>query len=210
MTTVDWSITGPHVANCNCDYGCPCQFVALPTDGTCRAVTGWRIDKGHYEDVKLDGLVVVTTYGWPGPIHEGGGSMQSIIDERADDAQRKALTSILQGDEAEPGSTMIAIYRAMCDTVHDPLFMAIELEIDIAARTARINVAGIVETVVEPLRNPVTGAEHSAQIGLPNGKEFNLAEVASGTTRATGMVPLEFTASHAHMVSNTLTSRGLG
>ena len=35
-------------------------------------------------------------------------------------------------------------------------------------------------------------------------------EVASGTTKATGEVPLEFSASHAHMVNNTLTSRGLG
>lgn len=34
----DWSIEGPHFINCNCDFGCPCQYVALPTDGTCKAV----------------------------------------------------------------------------------------------------------------------------------------------------------------------------
>jgi len=42
MTMIEWSIEGPHFANCNCDYGCPCQFMALPTDGTCKAVAGWR------------------------------------------------------------------------------------------------------------------------------------------------------------------------
>jgi hypothetical protein len=31
-----WSIEGPHFINCNCDYGCPCQFNALPKDGYCR------------------------------------------------------------------------------------------------------------------------------------------------------------------------------
>ncbi|MCZ6482423.1 MAG: DUF1326 domain-containing protein, partial [Alphaproteobacteria bacterium] len=72
--------------NCNCDYGCPCQFVALPTDGTCKAVVGFRIDKGHFGDTQLDGLLAINTYSWPGAIHQGNGSMQSIIDQRADEA----------------------------------------------------------------------------------------------------------------------------
>ena len=31
MAHVDWSIKGPEIATCNCDWGCPCQFNALPT-----------------------------------------------------------------------------------------------------------------------------------------------------------------------------------
>ena len=209
MSVVDWSIKGPHYANCNCDYGCPCQYGALPTDGTCRAVVAWRIDEGHFDDVKLDGLYAVGTYGWPGPIHKGDGSMQAIIDERADDKQRAALTAIIQGENAEPGATMLQIYRAMCATVHEPLFAAIELEIDVEARTARLSIPGVVESTAEPLKNPVTGAEHRARIDLPFGKEFTLAEVASGTTTATGAVPLEFRNSHAHFVDNRFTSHGL-
>ena len=106
MPTADWSIKGPHFVNCNCDYGCPCQFNALPTDGTCRAVAAWRIDEGHFGDVKLDGLYAINTYGWPGAVHQGNGEMQSVIDERADEAQRQALIAILQGEGAEPGTTM--------------------------------------------------------------------------------------------------------
>jgi len=208
MTTVDWSIKGPHVANCNCDYGCPCQFAALPTDGTCRGVLAWRIDEGHFGDVRLDGLLAVNTYSWPGPIHEGNGDMQSIVDERADAAQRQALTAILKGEGSEPGSNMIQIYRAMCTTVHEPLIARIELDLDVGSRAARLSVPGIIETAVESLRNQVTNEEHRAQIGLPNGKEFNVAEVASGTTRAKGAVPLELQASHAHMVEYAMTSTG--
>ena len=28
MSQPTWSLKGPHFANCNCDYGCPCQFNA--------------------------------------------------------------------------------------------------------------------------------------------------------------------------------------
>jgi hypothetical protein len=209
MSTTKWSIRGPHVVNCNCAYGCPCQFNALPTDGTCRAVVAWRIDEGYYGDVRLDRLLAVNTYAWPGAVHQGNGSMQSIIDERATPPQREALAAILQGDGAEPGSVMLQIYRAMCPTVHEPLFKPIEFEIDIEQRTARLGVPGVIETVVKPILNPVTGAAHRARIDLPLGKEFQTAEVASGTTRASGRIPLQFSNSHAHLVYNRLTSSGV-
>ncbi len=209
MAATEWSIKGPHFVNCNCDYGCPCQFMALPTDGTCKALVVYRIDEGHYGDTKLDGLIGINTYDWPAAIHEGNGTMQSIIDERADDAQRAALAAILQGEGAEPGTIMLAIYRAMCTTALDPAFAPIELDIDVAGRTASLKVPGVIESAVSPLKNPVTGAEWQARIDLPAGKEYHLAEVAMGRTKATGAVPLEFTESHAHFVHNEMTSGGV-
>ncbi len=47
MSYVNWEIKAREFANCNCAYGCPCQFNALPTDGTCRAAVGFLIDQGH-------------------------------------------------------------------------------------------------------------------------------------------------------------------
>jgi hypothetical protein len=209
MSEGTWSIQGPHFVNCNCDYGCPCQFWGRPTDGTCRAVLAWRIDEGHYGDVRLDGLFAINTYAWPGAIHEGNGSMQSIIDERASGAQRQALIAILQGEGADPGAIMFQIYRTMCVTLHEPLFKPIQLEVDVEARTARLHVPGVLDTRLEPIKNKVTGALHRARIALPFGKEFTLAEVASGSTRATGNVPLAFTNTHAHVVHNRLTAQGV-
>lgn len=209
MANFEWRIEGPHFINCNCAYGCPCQFVALPTDGNCKAIVGFRIDKGNYGDVSLGGLMAVNTYAWPGAIHNGNGAMQSIIDERANDAQRKALVAILQGEGAAPGTVMLQIYRAMCTKAHDPMFKPITMTIDMDGRTAQLSIPGVAEVTVEPLKNPVTGALHRARIDLPMGKEFYMAEVASGTTKATGAVPLEFAKSHAHLANNTLTSSGL-
>jgi hypothetical protein len=207
---MEWSIEGPHFVNCNCDYGCPCQFNARPTDGTCRAVVAWRIDRGQFGDVRLDGLHAVNTYAWPGAIHEGNGRMQSIIDERANEAQRKALVAILQGEGAQASAVMLQIYRAMCPTYHEPLFKPIRLAIDVEERTATLSIPGLLDSAVEPIRNPVTGAVHRARIDLPFGKEFRLAEIASGRTRATGSIPLEFEKTHAHLVHNCITSAGVG
>ena len=208
MANPKWSIRGPHLANCNCDAGCPCQFNSLPTHRNCQAVVAWRIDDGYWEDIRLDGLMAVGTYSWPGAVHEGNGSVQYIIDERASPAQRQALTKVLAGIDAEPGAIMLQIYRAMCATEHEPLFRPIELTIDMDGRKGRLRVPGLIDTTVEPIRNPVTGAETRARIDLPLGKEFFLAEVARGTTNATGKVPLAFKDSHAHIVNNAMTSSG--
>lgn len=97
----------------------------------------------------------------------------------------------------------------MCTTAHEPLYKPIELKIDVDGRTVQLRVPGLIDTEVEALKNPVTGDEHRARIDLPFGKEFQQAEVASGTTKATGAVGLEFANSHAHLVDNQITSKGV-
>ncbi|MDN3721278.1 DUF1326 domain-containing protein [Roseibium salinum] len=41
----DWSIQARELANCNCNFGCPCQFGVLPTTGNCEAVVVYDIEK---------------------------------------------------------------------------------------------------------------------------------------------------------------------
>jgi hypothetical protein len=48
MTDVKWMIKAREFVNCNCAYGCPCQFNALPTHGNCEAVAGMEIDQGYH------------------------------------------------------------------------------------------------------------------------------------------------------------------
>ncbi len=208
MTYVDWEIKGRAFGNCNCSYGCPCQFNALPTDGTCRAAVGYQIDEGHFSDVKLDGVRMAGLYTWPGPVHEGNGTMQLIVDESASDAQREALLTVMQGKETEPMATMWSVYTAMCSTILDPLSKPIDFEVDVDGRTGRLSIPGVVETRGAPIRNPVTGDVHRVRIDMPDGFEYSLAEIGSGTTKATGEIKLDMKDSYGQFARLHLSPTG--
>ena len=209
MAHVEWEVKAREFANCNCNYGCPCQFNALPTHGHCRAVVGYAIDEGHFGTTELDGLRAVYVAKWPGAVHQGNGELQIIIDERADATQREALRTILYGDETDPGTTVWNVFRSMITTVHDPLYADIQFEVDIEARRASLTVPNLVDMTGEPIRNPVTGAEHRARIELPNGFEYTVAEMGSGTSTARGAVPMELSDSYGQFAHLHLSTHGV-
>src|SRR5215470_15542467 len=145
MTDVKWTIRAREFSNCNCSYGCPCQFNGLPTHGHCRAVVGFEIETGHHGATKLDGLKVAGVFRWPGPIHERRGEAAIVIDKRASEAQRTALIRILSGQDTEPGATIFNIFASTLEKVHPPVFADIEFSIDIERRRARLLVPGQIE-----------------------------------------------------------------
>lgn len=208
MAYIQWRIRGPEISNCNCDWGCPCQFNALPTHGDCRAMTAMRIDEGHFGDIDLAGTCWVGMFAWPKAIHEGSGEAFVVIDAGASEAQRNALLTILSGGETEPGATIFNVFATVIDTMHEPRFLPITFEADIERRTGRVAVEGIIDTVTEPIRNPVTGEEHRAQVLLPNGFEYKRAEYASGSTRAKGPVALDWNQCHSHLAMLDLSTHG--
>jgi hypothetical protein len=209
MANVDWSIKGPEIATCNCEWGCPCQFNALPSHGNCRAAVGMRIDEGHFGDVRLDGLKFVGMFAWPKAIHEGHGEGQAVIDERATPAQREAVLKILGGQETEPFATIFSVIAAMTEKFHEPLFKKIEFETNEEERTGRFSVAGLVDATAEPIRNPVTGQPHRARVVLPHGFEYTEAEYASSNVNATGAVKLDWAGRHAHFATLHLGPNGI-
>ena len=80
MPDIKWMLKGREFNNCNCAYGCPCQFNALPTHGDCHAVLGYDVEQGFHGDTKLNGLRFVGIVSWPGAIHQGHGQVQPIVD----------------------------------------------------------------------------------------------------------------------------------
>ncbi len=209
MAAVQWMVKAREFANCNCSYGCPCQFNDLPTHGDCRAAIGYQIDQGHFGDVRLDGLRAAALYAWPGAVHQGNGTMQLVIDERANAKQRDALVKIMTGQETQEMATMWWVYAAMSPTKLEPLFKPIEFEVDVGGRRARLVVPGILETVGEPIRNPVTGAEHRVRIDMPHGFEYRLAEIGSGSTKATGKITLDLKSSYGQFANIHLSNAGV-
>lgn len=206
---IAWEIKAREFGNCNCDYSCPCQFDALPTQGFCEASVAFEIDEGHFGDVKLDGLRMAGIYHWDGPVHEGGGEAQFIVDERADEQQRDALLKIMKGEETEEMATMWAVYSAMCTTFHEPLAKPIDLDININSRTGRVSIPGVVETTGEPIRNRVTGALHRVRIDMPEGFEFEIAEIGNASTKAVGAIKLDLENSYGQWAELHLTNSGV-
>jgi hypothetical protein len=185
MAYVDWMIKGPKIGACSCSYGCPCEFNARPTHGLCEGLEAHRIDEGWFGEVRLDGLVIGARYRWPGPVHEGGGTVQGFLDAKASDAQRQALFAILGGKEQEP-TTVFNIYASTIAKELDPVFGDFTFACDFEKRTGRFVAPGLLEMSLEPIKNPVTGADHFAQIVLPRGFEFHTGEMASADFKATG------------------------
>jgi hypothetical protein len=209
MPTADWRMKAREFVNCNCAYGCPCQFNALPTHGDCRAVVALEVTEGHHGPTRLDGLKAVALLAWPGAIHEGKGEALIVVDERANPAQREALLRILSGQDTEPGATIYQVFSTTLEKVHDPLFRPIELVVDIEGRKARLAVPGLVEGRGEPIRNPVTGAAHRARIGITGGFEYSTAEIGRGWSNSAGPIELQLSDSHSHFAELHLSQSGI-
>lgn len=206
---IDWEIHGMEFGNCNCAYGCPCQFNALPTYGDCRAVNFYKIDKGYFDKNELDGLNMAFAVSWPGAVHEGQGTMQPIIDKRASEVQRGALLSIMTGKETDEMATHFWVYSAMCDTIHDPIYAEISIDVDMASRTADCKAAGIATARGEPIRNPVTGGKHRVGIRSPNGFEYTQNECGRGWSASSGAVAMELEDSYAHWCEVHMNQHGV-
>jgi hypothetical protein len=209
MTTTKWTIHGREFANCNCSYGCPCQFNALPTNGNCWAVLGLEIDQGVHGNTQLDGLRVALIYKYPGPIHMGNGVALPIVDRRANEAQREGLLRIVSGQDTRPGATHFQVFFSMLSKFHDPVFADIDFAVDIDKRRAHLKVAGYIEQRGEPILNPVTGNEHRIRIEPVGGFEFKKAEIGRGWTRATGPIAYDLSDSYGQFCELHLCQDGI-
>ena len=57
-------------------------------------------------------------------------------------------------------ATVWWVFSTMSPTKHAPVFHPINFDVDVDARRARLEIPGLVLSTGEPIRNPITGAEH--------------------------------------------------
>jgi len=205
-----WEFKGRELVNCTCEYGCNCQFNALPDKGHCHAVAGIQIDQGKHGDTVLDGLTIAALFKWPGPIHEGHGEALAFVDKRADAAQRDALLKIMTGQDTDPFATVFAVFAATIETMHEPVVAAIDFEVDVEGRRGHLSIDGYVEMRGEPIRNKATGKESRAQIRIPDGFEYEVAEIGSASSRTTGgPMQIEIDEKYAQLANLHLSTHGV-
>jgi hypothetical protein len=66
---------------------CPCNLSGFPAYGSCRSLILFHIQAGSYGNTKLDGLDIISAIAWPKAIHEGNGTTQLFVTNKANEEQ---------------------------------------------------------------------------------------------------------------------------
>src|SRR5215207_6167397 len=111
----DWRLEGDYFDGCNCKSICPCIFALDPTEGNCKGVAAWHIEKGHFNSgtnkagninssdknnnsIDLANLNVILAAHAPGHMFTGPKwKIVLYLDEKANNDQKDALTRIFTG-----------------------------------------------------------------------------------------------------------------
>jgi len=170
-----WSLEADFLQACNCDYGCPCEFSAPPTRGFCEGTGVWKINKGSFGALSLDGLSVGFAAHWPKAIHEGNGTLALFIDERATPEQRTAILTICSG---QAGGLPFEILVHTFSKVLDPIFAPIDVKLN--GRNSSVRIGDQLNVLLEPIKNPVTGEPEDVRVEHGTGFIFKSADAVSG------------------------------
>ena len=119
-----WRIEGQYMETCNCTFICPCigsNLAALPSEGDCKAAIALRIDRGEKDGVKLDGIAFIVFLHSPGPMGQGNMTVGLIVDERASQAQVKAIADIATGAAGGPMAALAPLVGKVAGVEKRPI-----------------------------------------------------------------------------------------
>jgi hypothetical protein len=181
-----WNLSGDWFDVCNCNIPCPCIFAQAPSYGDCEGVLAYRIKKGRYGEISLDGLSVLALSYFKGNIWAGDtkANIAVFFDERASEEQRDALNMIFTG---KAGGFM-GKFAKLIGEVRGLEYAPIKIEIadDLSYWSAEI--PGKVIAKGEALTGPMTPPGKRVQTLNPPGSEVGPGTVATWGTAVTDEV----------------------
>jgi len=169
-----WHIEVEYIQSCNCDYGCPCNFNALPTYGNCEALVAYHIIKGNFDNINLDDVTFAWGLWWPKAIHLGNGTSIIYVDKKATPSQVKAIEEILSG---KYGGGIFAIFPTTVTTTLPTKITDIDFHYDPYDGWFSLKGAGEVRS--QHIVNAKTGALFEGELVLPGGIGFKRGTVTS-------------------------------
>ena len=176
MTTgaaVKWSIEADYLQACNCDYGCPCEFEAPPTQGFCHGIGIWNINRGSYGSVSLDGLGLGFVLDSPAALHLGNITLALFVDEKASEEQRQSLVQIASG---QAGGMPFEIIASLVTNLSGPHF--VPFEVDIQGRNSSGRMGDAASVAFEPVKNPSPESQ-KASVSTTKPASFSKARMSS-------------------------------
>lgn len=96
----EWAIKADYTGSCSCNPACPCVFGSPPTLGHCDDVGLVEIKQGHYGDVSLDGISLVSTSRF-------GEWVKFSISKDATDEQVKAAVKLMAAIGFKPSGAKV-------------------------------------------------------------------------------------------------------
>jgi hypothetical protein len=162
-----WHFEADYFTACNCDWGCPCNFNARPTEGRCMGWGAWNITSGAFGQVSLAGLRFALYYKFPGNIEDGNGTACAYIDRRANLQQREALEAIGTG---KAGGGIFSLFGEALVTTWLPTKVA-DIELELADGVGKVRIVGFGEADSEMLSYP-DGSVIRPVTELPHGIEY--------------------------------------
>jgi hypothetical protein len=178
-STPSWHVVGDWFDVCKCNIPCPCTFAQAPSYGDCDGILAYHIRKGNYGDVTLDGLNLIGVGHFVGNIWSGEtkAAMGFFMDERANEAQRRALEQIWGGQ----AGGFPAVFATMLGEMRGLEYVAITFEIADDLAHWRAEVPGRVAARAEALTGPMTPPGKRVQtLNAPG------SEMGPGTTATWG------------------------
>ena len=119
-----WQIAGDYFETCSCDYVCPCiptNLAGKPTKEYCNFAMVFNIEKGNSDSVKLDGLTFAVIGHAPEVMGKGNWSVGLIIDERASNDQKQAITTIASGQAGGPPAILTGVVGKLLGVESRPI-----------------------------------------------------------------------------------------
>jgi len=108
------------------------------------------------------------------------------------------------------GNPWFEVVASLVETLLPSAFVPVHFEHDVKKRRAKVSVAGLLETITEPLKNLATGNPFAIRVQLPDGMEYKLAETAvARTLKGTGQIAYEHAGSHSSLAHVVQTEKGL-
>ena len=156
-----YRLKGHLLGACSCDWGCPCNFEARPTQGFCEGSYVWHVEEGHYHGTSIAGSTFGLFISFPGAPHEGNGTGVVLIDEKVPAAQRTTLESMVQ--QIPPFS----IFHSLLS--HFLGFRYAPFDLHFNGIHSRLTIPSTVEYRLTPMTNPVTGENEYATLHKPTG-----------------------------------------
>jgi hypothetical protein len=155
-----------------------------PTKGSCTFAMAYKVDRGTYGTVSLDGLGFIVLGFTPEAMAKGNWSVGLIADERASAEQRDAIAAIASGAAGGPMAALSGLVGKFLGVHSAPI------QFDSSGAKWSVKAADLVDMAAEGVKglNPdAVEPLHLDNTGHPAADRFALARAARSHVHALGL-----------------------